>query len=66
VADEPQPKPVPPGLARKGEVPPGLAKKGRLPPGLAKKFGEARQLKASVPPVPPPNVRVTLHVVLFE
>jgi hypothetical protein len=108
VADEPQEKPVPPGLAKKGGAPPGLAKKGGLPPGLAKKFGEdvpekawiafhpqrddgawflidgqwtlmtgfsaslraevkeARQRPASVPPVPPPSVGVTLHVVLFE
>jgi hypothetical protein len=27
---------------------------------------EARKRPASVPPVPPPNVGVTLHVVLFE
>jgi hypothetical protein len=39
VGDTPQAKPVPPGLAKKGDVPPGLAKKGGLPPGLAKKFG---------------------------
>jgi hypothetical protein len=40
LADKPQKKDTPPGLAKKGGVPPGLAKKGGLPPGLAKKFGQ--------------------------
>lgn len=108
LADKPQEKPVPPGLAKKEGVPPGLAKKGGLPPGLAKRFGEevpqrawigfhpgrddgawfliegqwtlmtgfsaavraevkeAKKRPAAVPPIPPPDVGVTLHVVLFE
>ena len=40
LADKPQKKDTPPGLAKKGGVPPGLAKKGGLPPGLAKKYGQ--------------------------
>jgi hypothetical protein len=48
LADKPEQKKAPPGLAKKGGVPPGLAKKGGLPPGLAKKFGERRPEKAYV------------------
>ena len=33
---------------------------------LRQEVKEARKRPASVPPVPPPNVGVTLHVVLFE
>ena len=48
LADKPDQKKTPPGLAKKGGVPPGLAKKGGLPPGLAKKFGERLPEKAYI------------------
>ena len=48
LADKPDQKKVPPGLAKKGGVPPGLAKKGGLPPGLAKKFGDRLPEKAYI------------------
>ena len=35
-------------------------------PSVRAEVKEARKRPAKVPPVPPPNVGVALHVVLFE
>jgi hypothetical protein len=35
-------------------------------PGVKAEVKEARKLPAQTPPIPPPNVGVPLHVVLFE
>jgi len=37
-----------------------------FPPSVRAEVREARKLPARTPPIPPPNVGVTLHVVLFE
>ena len=57
LADKPDQKKTPTGLAKKGGVPPGLAKKGGLPPGLAKKFGERLPEKAYIAVDPRPEDR---------
>jgi hypothetical protein len=37
-----------------------------FPPSVRAEVKEARKLPARTPPIPPPNVGVPLHVVLFE
>ena len=74
LAQKPQEKPVPPGLAKKQGAPPVSRRRAGSRPGsrrsseprCPRRVKEARKKPARVPPIPPPNVGIALHVVLFE